>query len=78
MIGIRGDRKQLATLARSNPSVDVAWDRDGALTNRYSIAVCPTVVFVHRGGKVAGSAIGNGIDQPRVLLGKADLILGPE
>jgi len=75
VVGIRGDRKSLARLAAATPGVEVVWDRDGALTNRYSIAVCPTVVFVRRGGTVAGSAIGNGIDQPQVLASKADSLL---
>jgi hypothetical protein len=75
VVGIRGDRKPLADLAASSPGVDVVWDRDGALTNRYAIAVCPTVVFVRRGGQVAGSALGDGIDQAPTLVGKADSIL---
>ena len=76
VVGIRGDRATLAKLAALSPQVELVWDRDGALTNRYAIAVCPTVVFVKRGGTVAGSAIGTGVDQPQALIRKADSLLG--
>jgi preprotein translocase subunit SecE len=66
-IGIRGQRKELAKLAAVNPGVEVAWDRDGALTNRYGVAVCPTVVVVREGGIVAESLIGEALDDPEVL-----------
>lgn len=66
-VGIRGDRGALAALAAKSPSVKVLWDRDGALADRYGIAVCPTVVVVERGGRVAGSLIGDRADGPGML-----------
>lgn len=75
-IGIRGERKPLAELARANPGVSVAWDRDGALTNRFGVVVCPTVVVVQRGGRVAGTLIGEGIEEPGVLARRVRELLG--
>ena len=66
-VGIRGERKPLAKLAASTPGATVLWDRDGALTNRYGVAVCPMVVVVRKGGIVAGSLIGSGDDGPQKL-----------
>ena len=36
----------------------VAYDRDGAVSNAYAIAVCPTITFARKGGKVASSILG--------------------
>ena len=66
-VGIRGERPPLAKLAAATPSVQGAWDRDGALTNRYGVAVCPTIVIVRKGGVVADSLIGEALDDPAVL-----------
>jgi len=76
VIGTRGDRKPLARIAIANPKASVAWDRDGALTARYGVAVCPTVVVVRRGGGVAGVLIGDGLANPIELSKKVDSLLG--
>lgn len=75
VVGIRGDRAPLARIAASNPRTSVAWDRDGALTSRYGVAVCPTVVVVRRGGEVAGVLIGDGLENALELGRKVDSLL---
>ena len=76
VIGIRGDRPPLARVANANRGALVAWDRDGALTARYGVAVCPTLVVVKRGGAVAGVLIGDGLENPIVLSKRVDSLLG--
>lgn len=60
-VAIRGDRGELRRLVRRRGwTFPVAYDRDGAVANLYGIAVCPTLVFAHRGGRVADVTIGTG------------------
>jgi hypothetical protein len=57
---VRGKREEARTLASSRRwQVPVAWDRDGVLANLYGVAVCPQVVYLRRGGKVDGVAVGS-------------------
>ena len=37
----------------------VAVDEDGAVANLYRVGGCPTTVFAHAGGRVAGTELGN-------------------
>jgi hypothetical protein len=37
----------------------VAIDKDGAVANLYGVGGCPTTVFAHAGGRVAGTELGN-------------------
>ena len=37
--------------------VPVAWDRDGAVANRYAVAICPTITFARQGGEVVGTSL---------------------
>ncbi len=58
-VGIRGSRDELRSIIRKRGwKLPVAHDRDGAVANAYAIAVCPTVIFVHKGGKLASSLLG--------------------
>jgi hypothetical protein len=34
----------------------VGYDRDGAVSNAYAVAICPTITFARRGGRVAGTS----------------------
>ncbi|MDW5597923.1 redoxin domain-containing protein [Conexibacter stalactiti] len=59
-VGIKGDRDDFRELARAHGwSFPLAWDRDGAVSNVYGIAVCPTVVLARRGGRVAETLLGD-------------------
>ena len=39
-------------------NLPVGYDHDGAVANQYAVVVCPTITFVGRGGRVAGSTVG--------------------
>jgi hypothetical protein len=46
-------------------------DRDGAVTNLYSVGGCPTTVFAYRGGRVRGTLTGTlGDDRMRATIGR--------
>ena len=32
--------------------IPVGYDHDGAVSNAYAVAVCPTITFARKGGKV--------------------------
>lgn len=56
---IRGGRAEVRRVVRRRGwRVPVAWDRDGAVANAYAVAICPTITFAHRGGKVAFTSLG--------------------
>jgi hypothetical protein len=58
-VAIRGSRADVrAAIARGRWRLPVGWDRDGAVSNAYAIAVCPTIVLARRGGTVLKSLIG--------------------
>jgi hypothetical protein len=58
-VAIRGDRSDLRKVIRDHHwGLPVAYDRDGAVSNAYAIAVCPTITFARKGGKVASSILG--------------------
>lgn len=53
-IAIRGQQAAVQkTIRERGWKLPVAWDRDGAVANRYAVAVCPTITFARQGGKVA-------------------------
>jgi len=57
-VGIRGDREDLRrTIRRRGWTLPVAWDRDGGVANAYAVAVCPTVTFAYKGGRVQGTSL---------------------
>lgn len=58
-VGIKGKKSEFRDLVRSHGwTFPVAQDRDGAVSNVYGVAVCPTVVFAYRGGEVMETALG--------------------
>ena len=59
-VAIRGKRSDVRRLVRAHGwKLPVAYDHDGAVSNAYAIAVCPTITFARRGGKVASSLVGS-------------------
>jgi hypothetical protein len=57
-VAVRAGAAQARALARAYPGVPVAYDHDGAVANEYAVVVCPTITFVRRDGRVAGSTVG--------------------
>jgi hypothetical protein len=59
VVAIRGDRDDVRRLVRRHGwTLPVAYDRDGAVSNAYAIAVCPTITFARRGGAVTHTSLG--------------------
>jgi hypothetical protein len=66
-VSVRGDRADVRRLARRRGwGMAVGYDRDGAVSNAYAVAICPTITFARRGGKVAGTSFEH--------LGEAELV----
>jgi hypothetical protein len=57
-VAVRADGARARGLARTHPGVPIAYDHDGAVADEYAVVVCPTITFVGRGGRVAGSTVG--------------------
>jgi hypothetical protein len=55
IVAVRADAAAARALGSSLP---VAYDHDGAVANEYAVVVCPTITYVHSGGRVAGSTVG--------------------
>ena len=54
----RGDRDELRrTIRKRGWTLPVAWDRDGGVANAYAVAICPTVTFAYKGGRVQGTSL---------------------
>jgi hypothetical protein len=50
---VRGDREVVRKLVRDRRwGMPVGYDHDGAVLNAYVVAICPTITFARRGGKV--------------------------
>ena len=55
-VAIRGDRDELRTVIRRRGwQLPVAYDDDGGVANAYAVAICPTMTFAYRGGRVEGT-----------------------
>jgi hypothetical protein len=53
-VSVRGDRGDVRKLVRRRGwRMPVGYDHDGAVSNAYAVAICPTITFARRGGKVA-------------------------
>ena len=56
-VSVRGDRADAAAArARRGWGMPVGHDHDGAVSNAYAVAICPTITFARRGGRVAGTS----------------------
>jgi hypothetical protein len=56
-VSVRGDRARVRRLVRERGwGMPVGYDHDGAVTNAYAVAICPTITFARRDGKVAGTS----------------------
>ena len=56
IVAVRADAAAARGLGSTLP---VGYDHDGAVANEYAVVVCPTITFVARGGRVAGSTVGS-------------------
>lgn len=66
-VAIKGEREDVRRLIRERGwGLPVAYDHDGAVSNLYGVAICPTITFAGRGGKVAGTALG--------FIGEAEIV----
>lgn len=57
-VAARGDRDRWRELVRQRWRYPVVYDRDGAMTGVYGVQLCPQLVIVHTGGRVAKTVIG--------------------
>ncbi len=56
-VAIRGDREDLRrTIRERGWTLPVAYDHDGGVANAYAVAICPTMTFAFKGGKVQGTS----------------------
>ena len=56
-VSVRGDRRDVRRIARRRGwGMPVGYDHDGAVSNAYAVAICPTITFARRGGKVDGTS----------------------
>jgi hypothetical protein len=56
-ISVRGDRDDVRELVRTRGwGMPVGYDHDGAVTNAYAVAICPTITFARQGGVVADTS----------------------
>ena len=57
-VSVRGDRDDVRRVVRQRRwGMPVGYDHDGAVSNAYAVAVCPTITFARRGGRVAGTSL---------------------
>jgi hypothetical protein len=55
-VSVRGDRGTVRALVRDRGwGMPVGYDHDGAVSNAYAVALCPTITFA-RGGKVVDTS----------------------
>jgi AhpC/TSA family len=56
-VSVRGNRGEVRRQARRRGwRMPVGYDHDGAVSNAYAVAICPTITFARTGGKVAGTS----------------------
>jgi hypothetical protein len=66
-VSVRGDRGEVRRQTRRRGwGMPVGYDHDGAVTNAYAVAICPTITFAARGGKVVSTSFS--------LLGESALV----
>ena len=55
---VRGDREDVREAIRSRGcTLPVAHDTNGAVSNVYAVAVCPTITFARAGGRVESTSL---------------------
>jgi len=57
-VAARGDRGRWRQLVRQRWRFPVVYDRDGAMTGVYGVQLCPQILIVHTGGRVAATVVG--------------------
>jgi hypothetical protein len=63
-VAIRGKRSDVADMVRDRGlTFPIVFDEDGRLANHYSVAVCPQITYLRKGGRVAGTNIGSLADE---------------
>ena len=63
-VAIRGDHDKLnAIIRRHGWKLPVAYDHDGAVSNSFAVAICPTITFAKRGGSVVDTTLGTATEQ---------------
>ena len=56
-VSVRGNREEVRRQARRRAwRMPVGYDHDGAVSNAYAVAICPTITFARAGGEVAGTS----------------------
>jgi hypothetical protein len=56
-VSVRGERPRVRRVVRQHRwGMPVGYDRDGAVTNVYAVAICPTITFAGRDGEVVGTS----------------------
>ncbi|MEI2701239.1 MAG: hypothetical protein V9E83_02420 [Baekduia sp.] len=71
-VAIRGDRERWRELV-ARWRFPVLYDRDGGLTSAFAVEVCPQTTLIERGGRVAGTIIG---EVPATELVRRAAVLG--
>lgn len=57
-VSVRGDRGELREMIRRRRwTLPVAHDTNGAVSNAYAVAICPTITFARRGGRVQSTSL---------------------
>ena len=57
-VSVRGDRGEVRRQARERGwGMPVGYDHDGAVTNAYAVAICPTITFAYRGGEIESTSL---------------------
>jgi peroxiredoxin len=75
-IAIRGSRGDVRKQIRGGGwTFPVGYDHDGVLANLYSVAICPQLAFIRRGGVVAGTTFG-AVPEARLRARIATLVAG--
>jgi hypothetical protein len=56
-VSVRGKRSEVRREVRRHGwGMPIGYDHDGAVTNAYAVAICPTITFAARGGKVVSTS----------------------
>jgi hypothetical protein len=75
-LDLRDDRDEVEQIVEEHGwSVQVGWDRDGAVSNIMRIGVCPTVAFAYPGGILESAEIGEGAFEEAALSERVDRLI---